>query len=107
MRRLLDADGNTLKEYVYDESMDRGYIHTVENVGRRLDLNQRLQTDKVYSKKRPMTRVASIPPAVAHQWMLQDGVNWLSLRGDELEKYLNRKLNDPDWKWLRTDEGRL
>ena len=108
MRRLLDAEGNVLTEYFYDEGEDRAYVRKAENVAPRIDLNKRLQANKVYSdKKRPVSRVASIPPVVAHHWMLEDGVNWFALRGDDLDKYLSRKLNDPDWKWLRTDEGRI
>ena len=108
MRRLLDAEGNALTEYYHDESTDIGYIRKVERFGPRVELNKRLQKEKVYAdKKRPMARVASIPPIIAHQWMIDDGVIWFQLRGDDLEKYLNRKLNDPDWKWLRTSEGRI
>lgn len=107
-RVLLDADGNTLTEYVVDESADQGYIRKFERIQERLDLNKRYQADKVYTARgHDMQRVASIPRVIAHHWMIEDGVNWLALRGDDLNRYLSRKLNDPDWKWLRTSEGRV
>ena len=35
------------------------------------------------------------------------GVNWLSLTGPEREKYIRKKLNDPDNVFLRTDNRGL
>lgn len=51
-----------------------------------------------------MVRVASIPAAVQMKWMAEDGLDIQNpLHADRLRK----KLNDPDWAFLRTGGGNL
>lgn len=50
--------------------------------------------------------IASIPPVVLVKWMDDERnrgreIQFLSKEMDEL---VQRKLNDPDWKYLRTDK---
>ena len=50
--------------------------------------------------------LASIPCVILEQWLNEEWrrgslVRWGSPEFDEL---VRRKLNDPDWKWLRTDK---
>lgn len=47
--------------------------------------------------------VASIPMVIVHKW-LQEGIDVFS---GEQQDALARKLNDPDWAYLRTGGGRL
>ncbi|HIC59844.1 MAG TPA: hypothetical protein EYO71_07195 [Rhodospirillales bacterium] len=60
-----------------------------------------------YTPSRDLKQIASIPLVVAEQWMKADEVNWLSLTGLEREKYIQKKLNDPDNSFLRTDNRGL
>jgi hypothetical protein len=46
-------------------------------------------------------RAARIPMAVWLKWLTEDGVDVFKPEGAE---YLKRKLNDPDWRHLRTAE---
>jgi hypothetical protein len=51
--------------------------------------------------------VASIPCVIIERWMNEDwqrGNVELKMAGDEFDKMVQRKLQDPDWKWLRTDK---
>lgn len=48
--------------------------------------------------------VASIPNVILEKWMNEEGVNYLALPGDEFARLIRRKLDDPDWRWLRTDK---
>lgn len=48
-----------------------------------------------------MRKVASIPHVVTMKWFEEDGVYWPRLGRDERDKYLKRKLADPDYAYLR------
>lgn len=56
------------------------------------------------TKDRTMVRVASIPAAVQLKWMVEEG---LDAQNPEHADRLMRKLNDPDWAYLRTGGGNL
>ncbi len=92
-----------------DESAGQVTVERVQDVEPILDNNKRLLNDGTngYSESKDLKRVASIPLVVIEQWMKKDGVNFLSLSGPERQKYLRKKLNDPDNRWLRTSDGRL
>lgn len=57
-----------------------------------------------YSPSRGIRRVASIPASVQLKWLLEEG--WDCLAAENRRK-LRRRLNDPEWMWLRTAPGRL
>ncbi len=48
--------------------------------------------------------IASIPNVILMQWMQADGVNVMGMSSEEWGRYVKRKLNDPDWAYLRTDK---
>ena len=93
-----------------DESAGQVTVERVQDVEPILDNNKRLLNDgsNGYSKSKDLKRVASIPLVVLEQWMKEDGVNFLAMpHGPDREKYLRKKLNDPNNKWLRTSGGRM
>lgn len=47
--------------------------------------------------------IASIPNVIIEKWMREDGVNILGLSAEEWGRFIRRKLDDPDWRHLRTD----
>lgn len=57
-----------------------------------------------YTPSREMRRVASIPYAVGLQWYNEEG--WW-FEDPQYADRLAKKLNDPDWRHLRTAEGRV
>lgn len=54
-------------------------------------------------RKKNMWKVASIPNIVVEQWK-KEGVD--VFKDEDWEK-VRAKLNDPDFKWLRTSPGRV
>ena len=46
-------------------------------------------------------KVGSIPLNIWFQWLNEDGVDAFAPGNEE---YLTRKLNDPEWKYLKTAE---
>lgn len=55
-----------------------------------------------YSPSRELRRVARIPLHLIHQWKVEEG--WDAFDPDHADR-LARKLNDPDYRYLRTAEG--
>jgi hypothetical protein len=47
--------------------------------------------------------IASIPNAILLKWMLEEGVPVFGMPAHEWDRFLKKKLNDPDWRELRTD----
>lgn len=67
-----------------------------------IEANKRMQNEKQTSDTWRL--VARIPDVVIELWLIEEEkrghfVKYLSKEFDEL---LERKLADPDWKWLRT-----
>lgn len=61
------------------------------------------QPDRGYVADGDMRRVASIPMTIVHKW-LQEGVDLFS---GEQQGEIARRLNDPEYAYLRTAPGRL
>jgi len=70
-----------------------------------LDYNQKLRTENDgYSPSRELRRVASIPMALIYKWKHEEG--WDAFDPEHADK-LKQKLNDPDYAYLRTADGRI
>ena len=54
--------------------------------------------------KREMKRVASIPAGLVAKWLMEEG---LDVFNPEHAERVARKLNDPDYAYLRTAPGHL
>jgi len=46
-------------------------------------------------------KVASIPIVIQYKWMIEDGIDIMNR--DHMPKVI-QKLNDPDWRYLKTAE---
>ena len=104
-RMLLDQHGSVLS--TFEDQGDGVVIRETQDVTGLLDANKALQNEGRHrSRDGSLEHVASIPPIIVHKWMNEDGVNFLALPKKERRAYLARKLNDPDWRYLRTGGGR-
>jgi len=80
-----------------------------EVIGKYLEQNKAEQNaipQKQYKsalRKKNMWKVASIPNIVVEQWR-KEGID---LFKDEDWPKVRAKLNDPEYKWLRTSPGRV
>lgn len=91
-----DSDGGTV-------------IRTVGDEVPRLEMNKVLRgmagDDGGYvSTAREMKRVASIPASLVAKWFAEEG---LDVYNPDHAERLMRKLNDPDYVYLRTAPGQL
>ena len=80
-------------------------ITSVQDTGAILDRNRAMAThNDGYSPSRDIRRAASIPLILVAKWLQEEGWDAFDPAcGDQLKK----KLNDPDYLWLRTAPGRL
>lgn len=68
-----------------------------------------MQTDGTngWSAKKKLRHAARVPKAVMRAWEIQDGVNLMNMHPLDRDRYMRRKLQDPDWSKLKICSGRL
>lgn len=96
------------EEMDYDSTEDRLVVRTTQDVEPILDHNVALQNDPGYdgySKSRDFRHVASIPTILVHHWERTEGLN--IYRQEDWEYIKKKKLNDPEYRKLRTSLGRV
>ena len=98
MRLILNHhDGVTT--YYRGHVNGRVVVETVQDCQGIIDQNKRDQT--AGKSRGDLRKIASIPAVIWNKWMIDDGVNLNKMPREEKNRYLRRKLNDPDWKWLK------
>ena len=81
-------------------------IHSVQDVGPLIERAKALANlNDGYSPSRELRRVAFIPNIVRLKWLNEEG--WDAYRPDLYGDKLVQKLNDPDWRYLRTAPGQV
>jgi hypothetical protein len=105
----LANDGLIKTEMLHDDLTDQLLVKRTQDVQPILDRNKELANDgtKGFSESGDFRHIAEIPFIVVEQWMKQDGVNFMQMAGPERTKYLRRKLNDPDNRYLKTSTGSM
>lgn len=90
----------------FDESANRTIIERVQDVEPILERNKREAADKVQGagRSKEMRKVASIPLVVVEKWLREDG---LDVFNPDHRVRLLRKLQDPAYRYLRTDSSVL
>lgn len=51
--------------------------------------------------------IGSIPNVILEKWMNEQGADVLRMSAEEFGQFIKRKLNDPDWRWLKTTNRQL
>ena len=109
-RRLLADHGAGGKVWWHPQPDGTFLIEHEQDVEPNLDRNKALATadDGGWSASREGStarRVAHVPNIIIVKW-LQEGLNIFD-PDPEMQKRYRAKLNDPDWRWLRTAPGRI
>ncbi len=101
--REIRIDANGILEEIFLDGEDM-HVRRTQDVEAILDDNKRLYTlNDGYTPSRDFRRVASIPMTVVEQWM-NEGIDIFK---HEHAEAIRKKLNDPDWRYLRTAPGRV
>lgn len=94
-----------IRRYWEDDGQGGGTIVSTQDVEPILDRNKELaNASDGYTPSRDMQLAASIPLIVWMKWMTEEGWNAFDPAN---QNKLKRKLNDPDFLYLRTAHGRL
>ncbi|QDP52887.1 MAG: hypothetical protein Unbinned4512contig1001_25 [Prokaryotic dsDNA virus sp.] len=105
INKLLQQNDEAKNELFFDEN-GNPKRYTVQDISKTLELNK-ISRDMYaqQSKQNEMQRVASIPTSVVIQW-LDEGINVMNPTSEDIKK-IHKKLNSPEYKYLRTGGGRL
>ena len=100
----LYSPGDVLRtETDYDEMSDTLIVKRSQDVEPLLDLNKAEYDPDNKRFNRDLHKVASIPLIVVERW-LNEGINVFDPAHMPL---VRKKLNDPEYRFLRTKPGRL
>ena len=103
---VANIEGSTTTGVGYDEAEDKIVIANVQDCEPTLELNKKLynQDDGGYGPSREWRRAASIPNIILEKWLKEEGIRWWD---SEDTPKLMAKLDDPQWRYLRTAPGKL
>jgi len=77
----------------------------VQDVEPIIEHNKALQNDHETPDDVMGRRIAKIPLIIVERWINEDGMNILDTakHGKKaIERFIRRKLSDPDWRYLKT-----
>jgi len=83
-------------------------IQHTQDVEAIVERNKALQNEAQHSDWG--RHVASIPNVIIMQWLDEEakrGNTGLRMFTPEFDALVDRKLKDPDWRWLRTDSAQV
>lgn len=102
-----DFDPHTGVSITWEDLGDDGFaLHYSQDVEPILDLNKAKANAgrDYYARDKEMWRVASIPASVQLKWLVEEG---LDIYNPEHSARVKKKLNDPDWRHLKTADVRI
>jgi|TARA_B110001469_G_scaffold96766_1_gene93113 hypothetical protein len=94
-----------LSPYLHHSTDDTVTISHSQDVSGILEQNR---LDRIAAENVPMgdtQKVASIPSVIVIEWM-KEGINVMAPNREDLKR-IKKKLNSPEWAYLRTGGGRL
>lgn len=80
-------------------------VQRVQDVEPILDHNKALQNTP--QRTESFRHVGTVPNVILEKWINEEGAPVLSMSAHEFKRFIRRKLNDPDYRWLKTTDGRL
>jgi len=102
---LLHASACGVRHYWRPQADGSALIVSEQDTAAILDFNRAMATENDgYTPSRDIRRAASIPLILVAKWLQEEGWNAFD---PACSDRLKKKLNDPDYLWLRTAPGRL
>ena len=112
MRKILEDTDKHITETYLDNGKDGIIQKRSLDIGSILKSNKKLynQNDG-YSPDKGLKRIASIPVVILEIWCKeyhkdQNNGNWFGLPQEIQKKILREKLNNSDFKYFKTSEGK-
>lgn len=105
MKLLTGSLANGGVAHFWRDTEDGGEIVTAQDLSAVIEQNKAAYAENDgYTADRSMRRVGFIPTVIVQKWWNEEG---LDVYDPEHAHRLMRKLNDPDWLYLRTAPGTL
>lgn len=96
-------DGGDIVTRIHRNRADRSVtFERVQDVEPILDDNKRLQGEP-QSRKSDFRHLATVPNVILEKWINEEGAPVLSMSSHEFARFIRRKLDDPQYAYLRTD----
>ena len=102
-KRLLGWDGSDhgTASWWHEDGNGGWAVETVQDTDPLLDLNKEAQNHcSPWNADRDVKMVARIPFVIMQKWQNEYGVDYWN---PDHQAAVDRLLDDPDWRWLRTD----
>ena len=105
-RRLIDFNRETGVAHWWLEDGEGNWAQqSSQHTQALLDLNREAQSHcNPYNAQRDVRLVARIPLIIVAKWRNELGVDYFD---PDHQAKVDALLNDPEWRWLRTDTGTL
>jgi hypothetical protein len=102
-KRLFDRDPSRRMNIWWEDTPDGFLLRYEQDVEPILDSNRQKQNAgrEYYASAGDYWKVASIPITVQYKWLIEDGID---VTNEDHWPRVQRKLNDPDWRYLKTAE---
>lgn len=99
-------DGAKVRFHLDNNGEDLTVEHT-QDVGAIIEHNKALQS--MPQRSDWGRHIASIPEVIVMKWLDEEAArgNHLRMYTPEFNQLIERKLNDPEWKYLRTDNAHV
>lgn len=80
--------------------------------GRTQDVEPYLERNKKLQNEAPrraetFRHVGTIPAIFIEKWLNEEGAPIFEMNKREFARFIKRKLNDPDWRFLKTSPGTI
>ncbi len=101
-----NIEGGTATGIGYDPVDDELTVVNQQDCEPTIELNKKLYNDGTegYGPTREWRRIASIPNIILEKWLKEEGIRFWD--SEDTHK-LAAKLDDPEWKFLRTAPGKV
>lgn len=103
---VANIEGGTQSGISYDPIDDELTFINRQDCEPTLQLNKQLYNDGTdgYGPTREWRRIASIPNIILEKWLKEEGIRYWD--SEDTHK-LAAKLDDPEWRFLRTAPGKV
>lgn len=84
---------------VFNRADKKVHFVRTQDVEPILDSNKQLAS---IPQKGDFRHIGTVPNVILEKWMNEEGAPVLSMNKHEFDKFIRRKLDDPDYAYLRT-----
>lgn len=93
------SDADIRSRVAVDRADGTVTFERVQDVAPILDDNRQLEQQ---AQRGDFRHVGTVPNVLIEKWINEEGAPVLAMSSDEFARFIRRKLDDPDYRYLRT-----